>query len=146
MLTTTNVFVNLVGWEEPVTRRSIFAKANPAKTEEYVLTMKMPTSVNVLKGTVATIVSITEKYAIEAHVNMVERVSAIQVDMTGIAVFVHLEQPETIAKRIQEMSVPIVLAKMEHNVLIELGILIVIALRNIKVKIAKPMTNHLLVE
>jgi hypothetical protein len=144
--TTTNVIVNLVGWAELVKRRLIFAKINHAKTEEYAQTMKMPTFVNVPKGTVATTASITEKYVIEAHVNMVVHVSAIQMDMTDIAVFVHLEQLETTAKWIREMSVPTVLAKTEPNVLIELETLIVTAPLNIEVKTAKHMINHLLVE
>ena len=140
------MFVNWDGWEEPVTQRLIFVRANHAKMEAYVQTMTMPTFASVPMGTAAITVNITEKYVIEAHASMAEHVLATQMDTMDIVVSAHQEQQETIVKKTQEMNVHIVLAKMELNVLTELGTSIAIVLRNIEVKIVKPMTNRLLVE
>ena len=139
------MFVNWDGWEEPVTQRLIFVRANHAKMEAYVQTMTMPTFASVPMGTAAITVNITEKFVIETLVNMVVLVSVAQVDTMAIPVYAHLEQQETTARRTLEMSVPTAPVKMELNVSIELEILIVTVQQSLEAKIVKSMTKHPLV-
>ena len=134
------------GWEGIAIQRLTFAKIGPAKMEEFVPTMRMPTFVNVLKDTVVIIASITERYAIGTLANMVVLVSVAQVDTMATLVFALQEQLETIVRKIPETNVRIVHAKMEHNVLTVSEILIVIVKLNLEVKTVKSMTSHRQVE
>ena len=79
--------------------------------------MKMRIFVNVQKVTVVIIANITERFAIEIHVNMGVLVSVAQMVILAIHVFVHLEQLETTAKKILEMNVLTVHVRMALNVL-----------------------------
>ena len=127
------MFASLGGWVDLAKLKLTFAKINRAKTVECALIMKMPTTANAPKATVVTTVNTLDRYAIETLVNMAVHVSAIQVDMTDIPVFVQREQLENTVKRIPEMSVHMIPAKMELNVLTELVILIVTVLLNLEV-------------
>ena len=140
------MFANLDGWEGIAIQRLTFAKTDHAKMEEFVRTMRMPTFVNVLKDTVVTTASITERYAIGTLANMVVLVSVVQVDTMATLVFALQEQLEIIVRKIPETNVPIVHAKMEHNVLTVSEILIVIVRLNLEVKTVKSMTSHRQVE
>ena len=64
------MFANLVGWEEIATQKLTSVKADHAKMAEYVLIMKMHTSVSVRTVTVVITVSIMGRYVTEILANM----------------------------------------------------------------------------